>query len=57
MKKLNANELRSVEGGKWKCVTCGAKYWTFIKAVTHINCEAHYDGGWKVSNNVKWCWW
>ena len=56
MKKVNEAEMRSIEGGKWKCVTCGKKYFLFIKAVQHINCEAHYEG-YKVSDSVKWCLW
>lgn len=55
MKKLNANEMRAVAGGRWRCMTCGRKYWSYIQAVTHINCTAHYVGM-SVRKSVKWCW-
>ncbi len=53
MKKVNENELRTVDGGRWKCNTCGAKYFTYIQAVTHANCSAHYNSR---GANIKWCW-
>ena len=51
MKKMNANELRAVEGGKWKCTKCGRKYSLIIQWLQHKNCYACYGGG------AKFCLW
>ena len=53
MKKLTNNEMRKVIGGKWKCNQCDKKFWLFVQAVVHANCEAHYkDNG----ADIAWCW-
>lgn len=50
---MSKNELRTVEGGRWKCNDCGQKYWIYIQAVVHANCHAHYN---RFGANIKWCW-
>lgn len=48
MKKMSFDEMKKIDGGRWKCKDCGAKYWTYVQAATHQNCTAHYTG-------IKWC--
>lgn len=55
MKKLNRKEMRAVEGGRWKCKTCGDKFWLKLTAGNHINCTGHILGS-GFYDSVKWCW-
>lgn len=51
MKSVNATEMRQVNGGRWKCNKCGAKYkiWLALYVGDHVG-KCGLDFGY------KWCW-
>ena|GEM_PF-2485588 len=49
MKKLSEKEMRVVDGGRWKCKQCNAKFWTYVGGSYHEICTGHFKG-------LKWCW-
>lgn len=44
MKTMSVNEMRSVDGGAWKCSKCGRKYTFWMQWLQHKNCYACYGG-------------
>lgn len=55
MKKVNAEEARQVNGGRWKCKLCGKKTLTISGMHLHLaGYHAWYDGT-GVSGNYSWC--
>ena len=49
MKKLSEKDMRVVDGGRWKCKQCNAKFWTYVGGSYHEICTGHFKG-------LKWCW-
>ena len=56
MKKLNETEMRQVEGGRWKCKTCGQVSVVYVSAIIHCMGNAHFNGSEKPGDWVKWVW-
>lgn len=54
MKKVNIEEARQINGGRWKCKICGRKFLLLADVLWHLAGGEAWKG-YSVSGNYSWC--